>query len=265
MMMFWICSGPAQSSPQPPKYPESVSSTIRPVSKHTHTHFFMSIFYLWSRLWLQKKLWEIYLSDFTWVSLSCKKKIRFGKEENQHLPSDHYFCSSVVVFKSQKLNSNRWALLKSEQNLMWLLVLLVQKVWICTDFFQRWRFPPHTFWFRDVCWIRADCFYVFLLLNSETETGHWYLFLLIESFIDWWMFPGPCCSSTPKAASSWAGEAEGGGGDHTGVNLSTNLWRKLKGNWTLWRRVEDGGAPSLCVFTLRVFVEDFLWTRWVRV
>lgn len=46
MMMFWICSGPAQSSPQPPKYPESVSSTIRPVSKHTHTHFFMSIFYL---------------------------------------------------------------------------------------------------------------------------------------------------------------------------------------------------------------------------
>lgn len=38
MMMFWICSGPAQSSPQPPKYPESISSTIRPVSKHTHTH-----------------------------------------------------------------------------------------------------------------------------------------------------------------------------------------------------------------------------------
>lgn len=31
------------------------------------------------------------------------------------------------------------------------------------------------------------------------------------------MFPGPCCSSAPEAASSWAGEAEGGGGDHAGV------------------------------------------------
>uniref|UniRef100_A0A8C4HT72 F-BAR and double SH3 domains protein 2 n=1 Tax=Dicentrarchus labrax TaxID=13489 RepID=A0A8C4HT72_DICLA len=31
-------SGPAQGSPQPPKYPESGSSTIRPVRKHTHTH-----------------------------------------------------------------------------------------------------------------------------------------------------------------------------------------------------------------------------------
>ena len=59
MMMFWICSGPAQSSPQPPKYPESMASTIRPVSKHTHTYFLCPYSIYDSHLWLQKKLWGI--------------------------------------------------------------------------------------------------------------------------------------------------------------------------------------------------------------
>ena len=75
MMMFWICSGPAQSSPQPPKYPESMASTIRPVSKHTHTHiFYVHILFMIAICGSRRSCGEL-------ITLSCEKKSGYGEEE----------------------------------------------------------------------------------------------------------------------------------------------------------------------------------------
>lgn len=60
---------------------------------------------------------------------------------------------------------------------------------------------------------------------------------------------GSCSSSTPKAASSWAGEAAGGSGDYVGVDAALPHW----------------GTREESHFCLFIVLELFIYLTWICV
>lgn len=73
---------------------------------------------------------------------------------------------------------------------------------------------------------------------------------LVSCLTLWRMCAGPRCPSAAEAASSWAGEAAGGGGDHAGVKSRRRLSPNQLGGWTAvqtepWGRLKPLKSPTL--------------------